>query len=71
MLITVRPHCQTHLVSSPVAGGNRRTRRKPTTFGQALTCYTRGLGSNHIEKPLLTIKPSTLGVKGDWFNQLR
>jgi hypothetical protein len=44
---------------------NRSTRRKPTTFGRALTftLFTWGLVSSHIEKFSLRFDPAALEVK--------
>ena len=52
----------THPVNFPV-GGNRSTRRKPTTFGRALTNsfhMSGALGSSNIEKVLAENQTSNL-----------
>ena len=62
--------CQlTHPVMQLFCGRNRSARRKPKTFGRALTCtlFSRGLNSSHIEEALLRFKyPATLEEKGKW-----
>ena len=46
-------------------GGDRRTRRKPTTFGRALTIYSFHMRTG-FEFTLLGIELGTLEVKGEW-----
>ena len=62
MPITVGPHYLPTLSTFPV-GGNRSTRRKPTTFRRALTCtlLTWGLGP----RTLLGFGLATSEVKGE------
>jgi hypothetical protein len=59
------PPCQLSLWEE-----TRSTRRKPTTFGRALTftLFTRGLGSSHIEKFSLRFEPAALEVGGKCAN---
>ena len=49
-------------------GGNRSTRRKPTTFGRALTMLFshEDWVRVHIKMTLLGIELGTLEVKGEW-----
>ena len=49
-------------------GGNRSTRRKPTTFGRALTILFshENWVRIHIKMTLLEIELGTLEVKGEW-----
>ena len=51
-------------------GGNRSTRRKPTTFGRALTILFshEDWVRVHIKMTLLGIELGTLEVKGEWYD---
>ena len=65
--ITVGPYYLTPLSTFPV-GGNRSTRRKPTTFGRALTIlfHTRTGFESKLRWTLLWIELGTSEVKGKW-----